>query len=197
MNYNSLYFIGVVPPPLVSDEVHAFKQKMANHFGSSYALKNPAHITLQPPFQYSSKSEKRMVRKLRMFAQYVYPFSVQLNGFGHFSRNVIYVNVEDNRALNGLHASLKSFLKNELNFIPESEEERRFHPHMTIANRDLNSYAFEEAWKTFSKANYKRSFQLSGMILFKHVNKEWVAKHKLSFMVPTLHNHEMVTSSFE
>jgi len=196
MSQKSLYFIGIAPPKSIRSEVRNFKEQLASEFGTSYALKNPSHITLQKPFEFSSKSEKRLVRKLKNFSQFVFPLKVKLAGFGHFDKRVLYIDVEDNQALNGLYYSLRSFLHHELDFSEGELGNNLFKPHMTLANKDLKPVTFDKLWPIYSKATYEREFFLTHMVLYKQINQVWVEHYELSFMMPEIQkSRELVKSA--
>ena len=46
----NLYFIALLPPVEVAEEVTEIKQFFARNYNSRAALKSPPHVTLQPPF---------------------------------------------------------------------------------------------------------------------------------------------------
>ena len=53
------------------------------------------------------------------------------------------------------------------------KEQRPFHPHITIANRDLAKKDFKKAWEYFAGLRYDTEFQADSISLLRHNNKEW------------------------
>src|SRR5512136_759713 len=91
----SLYFIAVIPHDKLRDQIRRIKERMQTDYGSGHALKSPAHITLQRPFQRSERDESLMSQALRSFVSVKKPFKVNLGGFGAFPPRVIYINIVD------------------------------------------------------------------------------------------------------
>ncbi len=53
------------------------------------------------------------------------------------------------------------------------KEDRPFHPHLTIATRDLRKKAFYEAWEHFKKKEYAAEWITEGISLLRHNKKNW------------------------
>ena len=52
-------------------------------------------------------------------------------------------------------------------------DNRPFHPHITIATRDLFKKSYYEAWDYFSKKEFTASWMAEGISLMKHNKKNW------------------------
>ena len=63
----NLYFIALIPPDEIREEVKSLKEEMSARFRSSHALKSPAHITLQMPFKRDDSFEEEMYSTLHSF----------------------------------------------------------------------------------------------------------------------------------
>ncbi len=168
----SMYFVAVVCPDEINQKVLSFKHWMRDQFGCTVALKSPAHITLIPPFWVKQEEEAKILAALHSFQQRKEQINIQLNGFSHFSNRVLFVQVEQNASL----ALLKSDV--ELHFtsvFPEiiQKDNRPFHPHVTIANRDMSPAAFIQSWGHFSKEKYHATFPVSSFSLLKLVEGKW------------------------
>lgn len=167
-----MYFIAVVCPDDINQKILSFKYRMRDLFGCIVALKSPAHITLIPPFWLNQEEEANLLAALHSFQQPKEQINIQLNGFSHFSNRVLFVQVEQNASL----ALLKSDV--ELHFtavFPEiiQKDNRPFHPHVTIANRDMSPAAFLKSWGHFSKEKYHATFPVSSLSLLKLVEGKW------------------------
>jgi 2'-5' RNA ligase len=97
---------------------------------------------------------------------------VSLEGFNYFKPGVLYVDVEKNDKLNLLQKSLQQFFKDTNIFLIKADD-RPFHPHVTIATRDLYKKAFYEAWEIFKTKKYKASWMVAGISLLRHNQKNW------------------------
>ena len=167
-----LYLIALVPPEDLRDEVRDLKLEMKEKFNASHALKAPAHITLQMPFRRDEAGEETLIPALEKFAGNQKSFNIYINGFDAFPPRVIFLKIEDHTPIGDLHSDLQLNLKNTLNF-PEKELMNRFHPHMTIATRDLSKKMFHKAWPEFQEREFESSFTANSLHLLKHNGKNW------------------------
>lgn len=172
---DSLYFIAIIPPAELQNEITQIKNEFAANFSSRHALKTFPHITLQPPFRLLPEQEVEIHLQLQEFFSDVKPFKVVLKNFGCFDRRkskVIYISVEHNKTLALLHGKLVHFLRKELKF-SDKEASYMFHPHITIAHRDLSDNEFEQAWKIYKDKIFCASFIVSTIELLKHNYRQW------------------------
>ncbi|MCQ0110111.1 2'-5' RNA ligase [Zhouia amylolytica] len=172
MQEQSLYYIAVVPPENEANQVKSIKEELKCRYGIQHALKSPAHITLQMPFRRSSTDENLMINTLKAFAAKRLSFNVSLNGFNHFSNRVIFISVEDHQPLITLHNVLKNTLIASLSFT-EKETSGPFHPHVTIAHRDLTPEVFNAIWTTYKAKDFAITFRIDSLCLLKHNGKNW------------------------
>lgn len=179
MTRGPLFFIGILPDEPIQKEVTAFKQDCARLFQASHALKSPPHLTLIPPFPWPLQQLKKLENALEEFAQQQRPFELQLHGFNCFQPRVIFVDIVENQQLNILQSKLFHYLEKTLDL--NDERAQRFHPHMTIAHRDLQQVQFPKAWAHFSTMEYERSFQVDGLVLLEHVERKWVPREVFFF----------------
>ena len=168
----SLYLIALVPDPQLRDRIRSLKEEMKRRFGASHALKSPAHITLQMPFRKEESSEPVLVKTLKSVALQQKVFEIPLTGFDCFPPRVLFVKLGNQEAITNLHSGLQKVLKEDLGF---NSQERgfRFHPHMTIATRDLTEESFLQAWPEFAKRNFDAGIVVKSLFLLKHNGKNW------------------------
>ncbi len=166
-----IYFIALIPSEEIREEVTQFKLYASKHFNSSHALKSPPHITLFPPFRWNPRSESSLKRSLESFTDSQSDFWVSLKGFEHFDRSVIFVKVIPSEELLALQHELKKCLFEQIGL--ENADKRAFHPHMTVAFKDLKPAFFQEAWSYFNQEVYERSFKADRLFLLQHDGKQW------------------------
>ena len=166
--------MALLPDPSVQDEVTAFKRSARERFGSGHALRSPPHVTLIPPF----RSARTDFAALQTFAQVQPPFSVRLQNFDCFGSRVIFVNVKPESSLLTCQAQLAAFCRDHFEIQPDP---RPFHPHMTVAFRDLQPSIFAEAWGYFSAQSYERLFTADAVTLLKHTGQRWAVEQTFSF----------------
>jgi 2''-5'' RNA ligase len=162
-----LYFIAIVAPENINRQVLKWKQYMLQQFNCRVALKSPAHITLAPPFSMLQEREQELIAVLQSFT--FEPFSIHLKNFNAFKPRVIYVHVEPNPPLQ----ALKTKLENALTCFPVKMDERPFHPHVSIANRDLEKEDFPAAWAYFKNIQYEAVFEAAHISLLRHNGTHW------------------------
>lgn len=165
----NLYLIAIIPPEDIRTEIQHFKEEMRDRFGAEHALKLPAHITLLSPFKIKEEREFQLLQTLEVFASTRKPFHLRLSGFGDFAPRVLFVKVVENESVTDLQRDIN---KN-LSVIPDIPEEKNFHPHVTIATRDLQEALFPAARKFLSSRDYETRFEVNEFSLMKHNGREW------------------------
>ena len=165
------YFIGIVIPEPLFTLIEALKADLMERHGLKGALRSPAHITLHRPFEWKEEKESVLIDKLKSL-RLEKKFEIELKNFAFFEPRVVYVNVEPNEALNEMHHALKVFAKRELRLLNEWEDMRGFHPHITIANRDLKKPKFYELQAEFSEKTFSGIFNFEEICLLR-LEKTW------------------------
>jgi 2'-5' RNA ligase len=175
-----LYFIAILPPENLRAQVRELKLEMKRRFSAGHALKSPAHITLQMPFRLEADREAELCRVLDLFARPKSAFSVRIQGFDCFPPRVIFIRVVEHPPFIPLQRSLKTVLI-ESGIIPQPPEEYPFHPHMTIATRDLSPEAFKRAWPEYRDRAFTAEFQIGSIFLLKHNGSHWEVFRQFAF----------------
>lgn len=168
----SLYFIAILPPEDLSQRIKELKLELAEKYNTRHALKLPAHLTLQIPFRMSNTREDKLQQILKNFSEKQKPFEIKTAGFGRFSRKVLFIAITENPELVQLHRELQKYLDKNLQ-LKEKEKGSNFHPHFTLATRDLSYLDFEPAWKELKDRELKDTFTVKSLVLFKHNGKTW------------------------
>jgi 2'-5' RNA ligase len=168
-----LYFIALIPPQPIYDEALEQKHYFKEHYNSKASLNSPPHITLHMPFRWKEQKEEQLVQKLEDFIKVFDPIKVCLDNFSAFAPRVIFINVVKTDALEMLQKSIQRFCKKELNLFNANYKEQPFHPHLTLAFRDLKKPNFKKAWEEFAQKEYKAEFIADKLALLKHNGKTW------------------------
>lgn len=174
------YFLALVPPLDILEKAHDIKLLIRDQFGIKYALKSPPHITVKMPFNYNEAKETQLERELQEFLQTQKPFPIKITGTGNFGNRVIYLSIEETAELRRFQSELKTFCKKELNLIDELSD-RNFHPHLTIAFKDLKPKNFEEVLLLVKKESLRVEFYVGHLVLLKRVNGKWIFFKNLFF----------------
>ncbi len=168
----SIYFLAILPPDDILEEVATFKYYARDHFDSARALRSPAHITLEPPFKWEDDRISELKEKIQAFDNSQTAFPVSLHNFSSFPPRVIFVDVVLSAELEALQAALKLHMRNAVG-IKSDRPERPYHPHMTVAFKDLRKSMYGRAWEYFKQVSYERSFEVSSFWILKHDGKIW------------------------
>ncbi len=170
---HKMYYAAIVCPPETDEKIFQLKEWMRKQFGCVVALKSPGHITLIPPFWMDEAREQELLQTLHSFKSDYLPLEISLNGFSHFNDRVLFVPVNENTKLNELRLQTEVYFQQ--SFSNEiRKDERPFHPHVTIANRDVSPSAFEKAWLYFSKEKFETTFEATNISVLKLKDSKWV-----------------------
>jgi 2'-5' RNA ligase len=180
-NSENLYFIAIIPPEPIYGEALALKQNFKDQYNSKAALNSPPHITLHMPFKWRESKETRLLDGLEEFSAKQNSFEIRLNNFSAFEPRVIFVDVIKDEKLELLQKQLKRFCKVELNLFNADYKEFAYHPHLTLAFRDLKKPEFYKAWEEFKEKKFEATFDVDSIALLKHDGKEWRAFKELHF----------------
>ena len=169
----SLYFLALVPDPFFQAEVLKIKEYIKDVYDSGHALRSPAHITLHMPFKWRDDRIGKLKSALKYFAAGKPRFMVALKNFNAFPPKVIFIQVENNQHLEELQKDLGRTAGEKLKLENSLYKQKGFHPHMTVAFRDLKPAAFKKAWEEFQFKELEHSFEVNSLVLLKHNGKMW------------------------
>nr|WP_170857120.1 2'-5' RNA ligase family protein [Algoriphagus locisalis] len=173
------YFLAIVPEGKFQEQVTQLKWDIREKFQSKYALKSPAHITVKMPFSYNEAKEEKLFEKLQGFIAGHRPMTMNIAGVKTFGSRVIYLGVEAGQDLFDFQSDLKTFCKRELNLVDELSD-RNFHPHMTIAFKDIKKTQFQNILEFATEARLTKDMSVNEIVLLKKVAASWVSHKKLS-----------------
>jgi 2'-5' RNA ligase len=167
------YFVAIIPPSPLHEEAMAVTIYFKDHYGSKAALNSPPHITLHMPFMWNELKENSLTDKLAGFCRRYDPIKICLDNFSSFPPRVIFMNVAESDILVQLQKDLHRFFKTELDVFNANYKDQPFHPHLTVAFRDLKKAQYQKAWEEFSKKEVKAEFVADKIALLKHNGKNW------------------------
>jgi 2'-5' RNA ligase len=177
---NQKYFIAIIPPEPILSEIEKIKQEISQKYNNKSALRSPAHITLHMPFEIKTEKEELMIGKIAEF-DFSIPFKLQLKNFSCFEPKVIFVDVVPNEILSALQKELVYHIKSNLNIFNQYDDKRAYHPHVTIAFRDLKKSDFYLANEEYKSKTYNAEFKVNSFFLLKHAGKIWLPFKEFSF----------------
>jgi 2'-5' RNA ligase len=167
-----MYFISLVLPPHLNEKVLMYKNMMLEKYNCKVGLKSPAHITLVPPFWMEEEKEEQLINDISSLSNGLSPFHVVTNNFSAFKPRTIIIAPQPNDDLNIVKKAMDDFFKNN-SFYNIKIDTRAFHPHITIATRDLYKKSFYEIWPWFAEKKFREEWIAEGISILKHNKKNW------------------------
>ncbi|MGB7786566.1 MAG: 2'-5' RNA ligase family protein [Salinimicrobium sp.] len=167
-----LYFIALLPPEELLEEIKHLKEEIKQRFGPKHALKLPAHITLQIPFHKPKEQEPILEESLLNFSRNEEEIEVDIDGYAAFMPRVLYLHIKEPQPIIELHERLQEMLVNNIG-LQEKEQVKRLHPHITLATRDIKKEVFKALWKEFKELDFKAGFVAEELLVFRHDGKVW------------------------
>ncbi len=177
----SLYFIALLPDAETSSEIVEIKGAFSDKYGPKQALKSPPHITLHMPFLWKEAKLSVLRDCLYSFSESIKQFSYTINGFGAFPPRVIYLNIDLNTQLEALQKNLVNVARKSLKLDNADYKNRGFHPHITIAYRDLKKPVFLKAWPQYQLQPFTREITARQLTLLQHDGQMWTIFDQFDF----------------
>ncbi len=185
--FMEMYFVALVLPDNLNDEIQVLKVMMEDKFGCKVGLKSPAHITLVPPFRMAQNKEAELVKDVDNAAGFMKPFLLRTQNFSSFKNRTIFIDVAHHYQLDVLKQKTDElFTGNEKYNV--RKENRAFHPHITIATRDIAKHLFHEAWSFFEHKQYEVEWLAANLSLLHHNSKTWDIIYTAPFKKEAEHN---------
>jgi len=180
------YFIAIVPEGEIQQKATDLKLMLNEQFNLKYALKSPPHVTLKMPFNWNEAKEIKLIDLLTAFCQEQQSFQLKFSGFDKFGKRVIFIKVKEDPALSSLQIGLSKYCKSNLNLVEELSD-RAYHPHMTLAFKDLKETRFGEYWAFIKKQRFEEKMDVKDIALLKRIDGRWVVlkRIRLSYEVPS------------
>ena len=170
------YFLAIVLPEPAQAAFESIKQSLYQQYGLKGALRSPAHITLHMPFEWPEHKLDKLIAAFEAF-EHPQPFEIEISDFGFFEPRVVFGNVILTENLEKLQKNVVFIAKTKCGLLNEAENRRGFHPHVTVAFRDLKKPLFYTLKKEFESKQLAFQFQYTGFSLMKLEDK-WVEFRK-------------------
>lgn|SRR5690606_18037277 len=166
------YFIAIVPEGRVQEKATDIKLQLKEKFDLKYALKSPAHITLKMPFVWNEAKQDKLALQLALFFRGYSAFELLLQGIGSFGKRVLYIRVREDEKLQEMQKNLTQLCKTQLNLKSELSD-YAYHPHMTLAFKDIKEPAFKEYLGYLRNQRFKDHVDVRDVALLKKENGRW------------------------
>lgn len=167
-----LYFFALLLPEALNAQILPVKEGLWDRFGCRVGLRSPAHITLVPPFRMHPTLEENLQADAEAFARGRAPISLRAAGFATFGKRTLFIDVQPNESLQQLKRDCDSWFSAHHRY-GMSFDRRPFHPHITLATRDLPANAFADAWAYVNTFRFDESWTADAVTLLKHRGQGW------------------------
>ena len=155
---------------------------MLEKYNCKVGLKSPAHITLVPPFWLEEEKEKALIEDIDVLSEQLRPFSMSTNDFSAFKPKTIFIALATNGTLGSVKKATDDFFGNNP-FYNIRVDNRPFHPHITIATRDLYKKSFQEMWPWFAEKKFGEEWTAEGISILRHNKKNWDVIYTSQFKI--------------
>lgn len=167
-----MYYIAHVLPPQLNGPIQHIKEDLHQQFGCAVGLKSPAHITLIPPFWLAPDKEQLLLSELKKLAATAAPFALRTTGFDSFGKRTFFIALEASSALQQLKVAADDVFTGNPAF-ELKKEARPFHPHITLATRDIKPADFTAAWNLYHQQPVTYEWLANSVSLLRHNGKKW------------------------
>ena len=167
-----MYFVAVVLPQHLNEKVLKYKNMMLEKYNCRVGLKSPAHITLVPPFWMEEGKEQQLISGIENLSRLLNPFQICTNNFSAFKPRTIFIEPVLTDELNEVKRATDDFFRENACYNIKVET-RPFHPHITIATRDLLKKSFFEIWPWFAEKKFMEEWTAEGISILRHNKKNW------------------------
>jgi 2'-5' RNA ligase len=171
----SMYFLAIVCPADIGEHVQKYKLWLQKRFGCNNAMKSPAHITMIPPFWWLEEEEFLLSDWLNEFRHYD-SFAIETGGIDTFGKNVLFIDVLFNPQLSALHNAVQQHFTRQSGARIKTDS-RSFHPHITLATRDIKPADLELARIYLEGKISKMKFQFEYISLLRLIDGKWQVMH--------------------
>lgn len=178
------HFIGVLLPDDLTRSVEECRRYMNWTYGCRSGHATPVHVTLVPPFALPRDyTTEDVVEALLRGVPQDFSFSARTENFGAFGNRTLFAAVrpapEWNRLKSAAETTLRSAFPGCLRKDP-----RPFHPHITVANRDIPPGASTAALRVLNGKKFEEDFPVDNMTVFVCKGGGWEAAQAVAAEFP-------------
>ena len=180
-----LFFLALLPPQEIRDELREWQHWTAKNFQVRSPLLSPPHVTIYPPVRWPLAALAAWKNSLKDFASNHAEFSVTVEGFNHFDKEVIFAHVEQSPPIMDFQKSFIRYWTESLG-AKSPKHANSYHPHITLAFRNLTPVSFTGIWEKFGSLPYTRQFNAKEMVLLKHQTTGWEIEERFTLAHPSV-----------
>ncbi len=175
-----LRLIAVLPPEALAAYVRAEQQRIADTWGPRHALRTPPHITVIPPIEVGDDRIELLEEIAAQLAPAHASFTIRLRGFGAFAPRVLYIRPVRNVELDDLYRDWRNRLEERMPGVLARYPDKPYHPHLTLAHRDMEEPQFHAMWAHYGEKRLDISFKVKSFAILDHNRSGWVVRREFT-----------------
>ena len=170
----------IIPEPLKTLVIEE-QELIRDRWGPKHALRTPPHLTIIPPIEVSDEEITRLWTLAKEIANQTGPFEIEFNGYGAFKPRVVFINLQASSPLEHLYRNWRTSLERNMGHVLEKYPDRPYHPHLTLAHRDVDRVIFSEMWSYFKEKEIKANVTFDRFCILKHHAAGWSIEEEFKF----------------
>lgn len=170
----NLKLIAIIPPEPVFSQVRKEQENIASTWGPKHALRTPPHITIIPPMLLTSGEVGWLYGIASAIAGSQAPFPLHLKDYSSFKPRVIFISPVVNTPLSNLHEIWHQAIMTRMPDVLAKYPDKPYHPHLTLAHKDVTHPQFDSLWKYFSTKSFEAHFEVDRFCILTHTDDGWV-----------------------
>ena len=171
MKDHSLFFFAIPLPEQLKSEIQVITEEISEKYQTRKALNSEPHITIIPPFWYPNTKTDTLKNVITHVSKFTWDFPIELDGYNTFPRNVLFIEVLMSEDLQLCHDQTYNCLPRDLFY--KIKRYPSYHPHITIAFKDIGNNEFAEAKREYLPLEFSRIFNFESIALYKHNGRSW------------------------
>jgi 2'-5' RNA ligase len=170
------FFAAVLAPEGLAAAIHEYRLWIGSRYGCSSGFRTPPHVTLIPPFELAGTEDlPDLELALAEFARGQPPFLARVEGFGAFGDRTVFASPVEQPEWGALHRNLYRHIGHDFPGLIRPDK-RPFHPHVTIANRDIPSGASLEILAHLRAAGINVDYPVDHLALMEYESWAWTER---------------------
>ena len=124
----------------------------------------------------------------RSIADKTKPFQIEFTGYGCFKNSVIYMDMVVSSQIENLYREWRTALETGMPHLLKRYPDRPYHPHLTLAHRDVSPEVFKLMWEYYKEREHKTSVTFRSFGILHQQPAKWVVEEEFFFESGTTDN---------
>jgi 2'-5' RNA ligase len=170
---SGIYLLAILPPHELARDIHQIRLHCSEKFGVLKALRPPVHISMYRPFRLEEEFENNFILLIQSAIAEQEVFEQEIENFEAFNTHAIVLRALLNTGILNLYNTISTIMR-EKGIDKHPTDIFPFHPHLTIAYRDIKPEVFPLIWEDYKNKKFNASFRADHLSLLKHDGNRWL-----------------------